>query len=992
MRKWTFLPLGLLLTLPLLFAAPPAVKTVRGPLPPDKSREAFHIHPDLRIELAAAEPAVIDPVALAFDPDGKLWVVEMGDYPNGPPKGKPPQGRIRILEDRDGDGRFETSTVFADHLPFANGLFLWRDGAVVTMAPQIVFLRDTDGDGKADKREPLYEGFTAQNPQLRVSHPQLGLDGRVYVANGLRGGKVRPVSRAGAVVDLSGKDFRFDLLDGSYEALSGMGQFGNCFDDWGRRFVCDNRHHLRHIVLPDRYLKRNPFLGVRTVVEDVSELEAGIGGAGAKVYPLSKNWTTSNLHAGHFTAACGVFIYRGGLLPETFRGAAYTCDPTGNLVHRELLRPKGATFQSRPARKGVEFLATPDDWCRPVFLTEGPDGGLYVADMYRAVIEHPQFMPPELKERPDLRLGDDRGRVWRIVPKDYKTKPTRPVLHKASTEELVATLAHPGAWWRTTAQRLLLERGGREAVGPLKKLLGSREPRARVHGAWLLERFGALDESALLRLLEDDHPRVREQAVLLAEPRLTKSAAVRKAVVARAKDADDRVRYQTALSLGEWNDPAALEPLAHIALAGAADSWTRTAVATAVPGRAGALIDTLVRMKFHTIFPARAPVRLTLLHELAVLVGARREPAEVGDVLDTLLGLTGDEAARWRLAGLNGLAEGMSRRGTRLGAFLSRLPKDRAETARKTRALLAESAKEAADPKRGLPERLQAVHLLAHADWETAGPALKKLIDAKGSQEIRLAAIAALSAHARPEVPKLLMEGWRSQTPARRRAVTDALFRRPEWVRALLAGVESGEVKPGDIDVLRTRQLLRHRNREIRSLAGKLLRDNLPADRKEVLARYQKALKLHGDEKKGRAVFEKNCATCHRVAGLGVEVGPVISDTRTKTREALLGDILNPNQAIDNNYISYLLELKNGKALTGIIVTETASSITLKQQEGRTDVILRTDIAEMASSGVSLMPEGLEKEITVEQMADLLAFLKNWRYLDGKVPAGIRAP
>ena len=204
---------------------------------------------------------------MAFDEDGKLWVVEMRDYPNGPKPGEKPQGRIKVLEDRDGDGFYETATVVADNLLFANGILPWKGGVIVTMAPQIVYIKD-------GKTEVLYEGFTAGNPQLRVSNPVLGLDGWVYVANGLRGGKVKKAGDPDAkAIDLSGRDFRFNLLTGQYEALSGMGQYGNCFDDWGHRFVCDNRHHLRHVVIEDRYLKRNPYLAAPAVVQDISELD-----------------------------------------------------------------------------------------------------------------------------------------------------------------------------------------------------------------------------------------------------------------------------------------------------------------------------------------------------------------------------------------------------------------------------------------------------------------------------------------------------------------------------------------------------------------------------------------------------------------------------------------------------------------------------------------------------------------------------------------------
>jgi putative membrane-bound dehydrogenase-like protein len=977
-------PLALLAALgaaTLLPSAAPPRPAPRSPLSPAQALPQFRIAPGLRIELVAAEPHIESPVAIAFDEDGKLWVVEMRDYPNGPGKGERPQGRIRILEDRDGDGFYEKSTVFADGLLFANGLLPWRGGVVVTAAPHIVYLKDTDGDGKADRREVLYEGFAAGNPQLRVSHPLLGLDGWVYVANGLRGGQVKRAGKVGArPINLGGMDFRFDLVHDRHEAISGMGQFGNAFDDWGRRFVCDNRHHLRHVVLEDRYLRRNPYLAAPAVVEDISELDEGPLYSGGKVYPLSRNWTTSSLHAGRFTAACGVQVYRGALLPKVYRGTAFTCEPTGNLVHQEVLRPAGATFRSHPARPGVEFLATPDDWCRPVSLAPGPDGALYVVDMYRAVIEHPEFMPPELKDRPDLTLGKDRGRIWRIVPEGHRSKPIRPRLSKATTAQLVALLAHPDGWWRTTAQRLLLERQDRTAIPLLRKLCTtSPQPLARLHAAWLLEGSGALAD-LLDRLLRDSHPRLREQAVLLAERRLAGSPALQKRLLALADDPDARVRFQVALTLGAWDDARILKPLAKIAEAGLADRWTRLAVASAVPRRAGALLALLLGKG------SPAPARLVLLQELATLVGARRDPAEVGALLQALFATPDRTAVRWQLAVLNGLADGMGRRGTQLGALLEALPAAYRPAVRQTEALLGGMAALAVDPKKAAGERLAATHLLAHAPWTVAGPALRRLLSDERDQQLRLAAVRALAAQPSREVARLLMKSWRSCTPAVRREVTEAMLRQPDRALFLLAEVAAGRVKPGDIDALRTRQLLSHRRPEVRKRARELLRVNLPGERRAVLAKYGAALKVKGDARRGKAVFAKNCATCHRVAGVGIDVGPDIGDTRTKTAEMLLNDILEPNAAIDANYINYLVTTKGGKVLSGIIATETASSVTLRRAENQTDVVLRRDIETIASTGASLMPEGLEKNISVAEMADLLSFLKNWRYLDGAVP------
>jgi putative membrane-bound dehydrogenase-like protein len=961
--------------------APPTPVSVRSPLSPEQARRAFHLAPGLHIELVACEPAVESPVAMAFDEEGKLWVVEMRDYPNGPPPGRPPEGRIRILEDRDGDGRYETASVFADHLLFANGLMPWRGGAFVTAAPHLFFLHDDRRRGRAERCEILFEGFATENPQLRVNHPVLALDNRVYVSNGLRGGRVRRAGRPDApTVNLSSMDFRFDPIKLGYEAVTGMGQFGNTFDDWGRRFVCTNRNHVIPIVFPNRYAARNPYLAPPEPARD----DQSPGGS-ARVFPLSHNWTTAASHAGSFTSCCGIAVYRGDLLPAEFRGAVFTCEPAGNLVHQEILTPDGAGFRWHRAREGVEFLASPDDWFRPVNLADGPDGALYLVDMYRAVIEHPQYMPADVRDRPDLTWGKQRGRIWRIVPDGPRARPKRPHLSTATTPELVALLTHADAWWRTTAQRLLLERQDHRAVEPLRKLAaGSEQPLARLHAAWLLAALDALDEPLALQLLGHPHPRLREHAVALAERWLAKSSTIQARLLELAGDPDARLRYQVALSLGEWESDRILAPLARIALAGAEDRWTRMAVASAVPHRAGSLIVALFAPALHlTEHPS--PARLLLLQELATCVGARRDPQEVATVLEAL---PADKAA-WQVAVLNGLADGMGRRGTQLGTFLASLPSANRSAAERAAALLGQAAAAATGRRRDLGERLAAVRLLAHTPWPQAEPVLRALLTGDPSVEVRLAAVRALAAHSRDEAAEVLLRSWASYPTALRREAGEALLRRPAWILAFLREVEAGRIRPTDLDPQRLRQLVNHSRLEVRERARKLLQASLPADRKPVVERYRAALTLKGDPLRGKAVFQKHCATCHRLAGVGVTVGPDIGDVVLRTREALLVDILDPNAAIDGNYINYLVTTKSGRILTGIITAESDASITLRRAENQTDVVLRQDIEEIQSSGQSLMPEDLDKVVSIPEMADLLEFLKNWRLVETTArPAG----
>jgi putative membrane-bound dehydrogenase-like protein len=971
-------------------AEPPASPVKPGSTVPPSPAEALKlmkIAPGLRIELVAAEPQIESPVAMAFDEHGRLFVVEMRDYPNGPGPGRPPEGRIKMLEDR--DGVFETAAVFADNLLFANGLLPWMGGLIVTAAPHILYLKDTDGDGKADLREIWYEGFATQNPQLRVSHPILGLDGRVYCANGLRGGAIiRHGDKTAKPVNIGGMDFRFDPSNLSrYEAVSGAGQFGNTFDDWGRRFVCDNRNHLRHVVLESRYIRRNPYLALGSPLEDVCELETGPLSSGVRVFPLSKNWTTSNLHAGRFTAACGVMIYRGRRLGGEFDGGAFTCDPTGNLVHHEVLRPHGATFRSRPARDGVEFLASPDDWFRPVFLSHGPDGAMYVVDMCRAVIEHPEFMPPELKNRPDLTLGKDRGRIWRIVPEGRPAAGgARPWPGKMTTEQLVAALEHDESWWRVTAQRLLLERRDKAAVEPLEALLEqSKSAQARVHAAWLLEALSPSEDRAAA-LMDDEHPGVRENAVGLAERLVAAAGAVPANAIHLAADEDGRVRFAAALLFGESKGVNVEHDLVRAAAAHPEDRWLRLAVQSAPPERARGVLDLLAAGWRGSTPPTTvAQARRQMLRELAAIIGARGEPADIESAARALtapdrLGRAPESAA----AVVNGLADGMGRRGVRLGEFArTKLSGPAREAVEK---VIAPAAGIASDAAREPAERVEAVRLLAHAERGAAEPVLAKLLADEPVQEVRLAAARALGSQAYPEVAGVLMRPWKSLTPAVRREVAEAMLRTVERTTYLLDQIEAKRAAPGDLDQTQVRRLVSHPRPEIRGRAGKLLAESVPADRKRVLEEYRESLKPAGDPARGREVFKKQCATCHRVAGVGVDVGPDISDTRTKTPEMLLTDILNPNAAIDANYVGYTVRLKDEKVLTGIIVAETAAGITLRRAENQTELVLRADIEEIRSTGQSLMPEGVEKNVSKQEMADLIAFLKNWRYVEGQAP------
>ncbi len=973
----------------------PALGSVKSPLSLEESLKSFVLaSPDLKVELVAGEPDVIDPVAIAFGDDLALWVVEMRDYPYGPKPGssEKPKSRIKRLLDLNNDGRFESSSVFADELLFATGLLPWKDGVIVTLAGEIAFFADRDGDGKAEHKETWFTGFSQENSQLRANHPTLGPDGWIYVANGLRGGTVvaeKPEWKVkGQPLPLAGFDFRFNPLTGEYGAVSGHGQFGLCFDDYGNRFVCSNRNPVQHVVLEDQFVKRNPFLAVKKTVQDVAAFAEN-----SKLYPISRTWTTSLQHDHQFTAACGVQIYRGDALPPEYKGNALTCDPTGNLVHREVMTARGATFISHPGEHGCEFLASPDSWFRPVNLANGPDGALYVVDMYRAVIEHPDWMPPELKTRKDLDDGSDRGRIWRITsvePPPLQERPDEP-LRRLVIGDLIELLEHRNAWHRETATRLLLERNPEEVLAALKhNWKRNRLTRSRLHVLWLLKSLDPRLTPAILAWSETENrdARVREHVVAAIGENLDELLSDETDDLA-GEETDDRVRFRMALDLTgrSADEHQARASLIRLLRRGAEDPWLRLAVGTLKTDPPEAfLIELLNDWQICTQIVPGAP---ELAEELGEIIGAQLHAETAAPLLSRLVRFTPSE---WefvddevRSALVRGIGQGTARRGINLPAAVATLD---AISRQPISEVLEQARRVALKSDEAAARRLSALRTLRFAAPSFAVPVLLEVAMSSTEISLKLAALDVMGSMCEPSIASTLLASFNSQTPPLRRAMLDVLLTDEARTALLLESLESGAIKLTEVDATRQARLTKHRNADLRTRAEKLFAAAVSPDRAAVVATYQSALESKGDAKRGRAVFEKTCVTCHRVAGIGVNVGPDIADTYNKTPAYLLTNILDPNRAVDANYFGYTLVTNQGKVYTGLVKAETASSITIRLPEGKEETILRADVEELKSSGLSLMPVGLEKNISIEQMADLLVFLKNWRYLEEGVPLG----
>jgi len=921
---------------------------------PAAALRSFRVAPGFRVDLAASEPLVEDPIAIEWSADGRLWVLEMGDYPLGV-DGRA-GGVVRILDDADGDGRYERSTTFLDGLAFPSAIMPWRNGVLIGCAPDLFYAEDRDGDGKADHREVLFTGFGEGNQQHRFNGFELGLDGWIYGANGDSNGVVRSL-KTGRTVNIQGRDFRFQPDTGAFETESGQTQYGRRRNDWGDWFGNSNPIWAWRYMLAESDLSRNPHFAApdpRAMLE-----------ADTLVHPLSRTLARFNEpdSANHVTSANSPTPYRDDLFGDHFRTSLFVSEPVHNLVHRMIVEPDGSASKGvrAPGESDREFLASSDNWFRPTQLKTGPDGALWVADMYRAVIEHPQWIPPEVQQTIDLRAGSKEGRIYRVVPVDRKPRPIER-LDRLDAVGLVSALDSPNGWRRDTAQRLLLHKRDQAAVEPLRKLIAaSRSDKSRIQAVWTLSLLGGLDDATAAALLKDPSPYVRTAVVQATRGALKDRPITTEALLTLDDSTSPRLRYQRALALGDCDDARAAHALADIVRSDPQDPWLRAAVLSSAAPHVGSLLVDLLSK-------GDGPIPDEIIESLVAMAGAIPDRAILDSVVQTVARPdgAGGAFASWRFSALAGLLEASARGGKPIEATRENGLLNAIEAARKT----------AVDGAKDETSRRPAIALVgcsavkSKADREL----LVSLLAPREAIGVQESAIAALGRSSEPSLPKSLLKGWKSFSPQVRSAALDLVVSRDAWVNSLLDLVEAGAFPRGDIDSTHRTALLASREVATRTRAEALFA-KADASRKAVLDAYRPALAQKGDATTGRAVFQRVCSTCHKVGDLGANVGPDLSALKDRSPEALLTAIFDPNSAFEAKYTNFNAATNDGRVFSGLIASETANSVVLRHPEGKEDVLLRADIDELTSSGKSMMTEGLEKDLSPRDLADLLAFL-----------------
>lgn len=930
------------------------------PASPEDALQSIRVPEGLKVELVASEPLIMDPVAFDWHADGSLWVVEMGDYPSGLDGKGLPGGQVKVLRDTNGDGRYDSATLFLRDIPFPTGIKVWRDGVLITAAPDILYAEDQTGDDVADVTKVLYTGFGKGNQQHRVNGLRWGLDNWLYVGNGDSDGNIRSTT-TGQTVGVRKRDLRIRPDTGELLAFSGNTQFGIAQDDWGHWFGGNNSNPVWHYVLDQRYLDRNPHV----VFPDTKRMVSDQPGA-AIVFPISRTLHRYNDfdRANRFTSACSPIIYRDHLLGEQYAGNSFVCEPVHNLIQREVVSPQGVTFTSTraPTERNQEFFASTDNWSRPAMIRTGPDGGLWVADFYRFVIEHPQWIPGHEQRKLDIRGGHDLGRIYRIVPEEGARD--IPVLEGMSPRHLVDQLRSANGTLRDMAHQLLLWRDDSESIPLLREMaLTDDSPLARIHALSILDGLEQVDEPLLLTMLEEDDPRVTRHAVRVAERWVNRSEQIGPRLSQLSTTQDPHLRLQVAHALGEWKNSAAGPPLGNMLITSASDTYLRAAITSSLNDHnlETALETVLSDEKAHADLAVITPLLQTAIGQGENVLVERLVLAHVPDE---------SRFSAEQLTRILQLFSATDPQRTRFQAILAESERLQKAIQRLERAAVLV----ATDTEAKLESRIAALDLLRRtggsdvSDWNP----LVQLISPQQPGQLQLAILNLLAERHDESLPGLLPR-FSTFTPALKSTLIEHLTRRQARTEWLLSAVEAGQIAAAELSPAVRQQLLNHSDDALRESAHKLL--GKASSREDVLKRFQSALHESGDAESGTALFKKHCAACHQVGEIGHAVGPDLAAISNRAPELLLVDILDPNAAVEEKYLQYTAATVDGLLHSGRLLSETENAIVLEGAEKKRFEILRPDLEELRSTGVSLMPEGLEKDLDSQNLADLLAFI-----------------
>ena len=965
----------------------------------------YKVADGFKIEMVAAEPLISDPVDMEIDEYGRMYVVEMHGYPLD----RSGSGKIILLGDSNGDGIMDKRTVFAEGLELPNSVMRWKKGVLVTDAPNVLYLEDTNGDGKADIKDTVLTGFALSNPQHNVNNPVYGIDNWIYLAHqgsvstqkykeefGDEGSEIMFPSSPDSnslPKNANGRSIRFRPGQKQMEMMSTNDQFGQTFDQWGHWFGCNNSNQGYQEVIANRYFERNPALPVSDAVQNMSDHQNA-----PEVFPTTTHPDRQLLSGvGVMTSGSGITAYLGGNFPEPYNtNVTFIGEPVYNLVHVDVLRDSGASFTASRILEHKEFLSSTDAWARPVNFYVGPDGALYMLDYYRKVIESPEWMSDEAIAAGGLYAGSDKGRIFRITPKDAKpadwTKGLK--LGDASADELIENLANKNNWWALNAQRLLVDRHDKNAIpGLLKMTKNSSSATGRLHALWTLEGMGALDPSVITEALKDPVAGVRENAIRLAELHLAAAPQLSEALLTLQNDPDPKVRFQLLLTLGFVNTPQSLEARNKLLFTDINDKWVQVAALSA-----GSETSSLLKVVLQR-FRSEVPAYSSMVQRLTSMIGITGDAVAIDQLIRQATTKGGNKDEKSHVAILEGLSRGLRNRKPPLpisGDLQKMLVRTFFENSSsemrnasyhvlKVQGISDEALKSASiekalliinDSTEKADRRADAIDFLSLGDPSSYVTILEKLLVPQEQSVVQLAAVRTLNLVPGTGVSEYIIQRWPELTPEIRDAAIRIFTGKPDRVNLLLTAMEKGLILPTSVSFGSSVGLMMQSDSNLRNRA-RVIFTRSEEEGKKINEKYQQALKLTGDPVKGRAVYAQHCTICHQIRGeTGIAIGPDLGTVHNWKKEDIMANILDPNLSISAGFDLWNIELNNGESLQGIIKSETPAAITVVNSGKPDRTINRQEIKSLKTANVSAMPSGLEKNIDQQQMADLLSFLR----------------
>ncbi len=945
------------------------------PLPksPEDSLNSIRTIPGLKVELVAAEPLVMDPVAFDWGTDGRLWVVEMADYPLGLDDRGKPGGRVKYLEDTNGDGNYDKATLFVDELGFPSDVMTWKNGVLVTAAPNIWYFEDSNNDGKADIKRILFDGFTEGNQQHRVNGLRWGLDNWIYLANGDSDGIVHSI-KTGERINIAGRDLKLRPDSGEMIGLSGETQHGRNRDDWGNWWGANNSNPMFQYVITDHYHARNPHVAPPGSRHAVATLQ------NSPLYPISRimsHWEGYRPPApgqpSRFTSACSTMMYRDDLLGSDLHTSMLVSEPVHNLIHRRKIHMDGLLMRSsKPeAEDGSEFLRSSDSWFRPTTIRTGPDGGIYFADIYRIVIEHPQWIDDQREMELDLREGADRGRIYRIIREDKALQPysfPAPDDH----QQFVMDLTSRNGWVRDYAHMQLV--WGKKDAATNKALENiiteNNSPLARLHALSALSGRDSLSSLVLQKALNDKHPEVRRLAVRLSEnfAKDTTALEISNALCHLSKtEQTPQVLLQLAYSLGEFNTPGIASGLANIL-----QRYTTNPYIIGAALSSTSSLSTDVLRHYQDL--AKATPNTAILEALLATSLAADDQQSISQLAKQLLSSTADTAQSWHFSALNSIQRLLEQRDTNLRQLLS-TPAQQELLVQ----FLSQARMLSDNENQSTTTRVAALEFLLTNSGTFDINYLRSLLTTQTPGELQRAAVNFINTHASAELTRSLVDQWEFIDPLVSDRLITILIQQPDATAKLLEAITSKKLKLQDFNATHRQTLLAHPNDILRRQALTLFGMTSNNERQLLIKEYLAVtLKNGGDTIRGQQLFTKTCSACHRLNNIGVSVGPNLHGLKNKSSEFLTTHILDPNKAVEDKFRNYAVLTTRGTIITGLITEETAVSLTITAAKGEATTILRKEIEEegLRRTGQSMMPVGLEKFLSPEGMSDVIAFIQ----------------